>query len=48
MQLGVLPEPGGFNDQFAYWAKAMVILGSEFSAIDEEVREEARIRNGQR
>jgi hypothetical protein len=46
-QVGILPYQGGWDDQVASWCEAMVILGSEFAAINAERREEER-RNSER
>lgn len=46
-QVGILPYSGGWDDQVASWCEAMLILGSEFAAINAEVREEQR-RSSQR
>jgi len=41
-QVGILPHEGGWDDQVASWCEAMLILGSEFAAINAEKADEDR------
>lgn len=42
LQLGILPSPGGWDDQASSFCQAMLTLAAEFSAIDEDERKERK------